>query len=187
MNKNQIIRYAIIVCYILIGVILLLGLIFTIGLTHSYFYPEKYSHFIITDLFNAGWGIGDIQLCKECIGPKDIILSEINPMMRGWLWIRFMAFAILTIVIVFRILGILKSVLSLNTFYNENILHFKRLAWYGLLAFLLSSFNFYMTSGETMLHFNLNLGTIGFAMACLVLSEIFKEGKVLQEDNKAII
>lgn len=77
--------------------------------------------------------------------------------------------------------------MSKNTIINGNIQHFRKLALYGGLTFLLSSFNLSPLGGKWTFHLALAFGPLLFTVACLVLAEVFREGEALEEDKASIV
>ena len=81
-----------------------------------------------------------------------------------------------------------KSVKEYKTFYSHNKLHFKQIAKYALAISIIGIFNF-IDEGQKGIGLEIGLPMIWVALALfsLGLSEIFKEGQLLQEDKDSII
>ena len=187
MSKSQIIRGAIRLCQLLIGIAVILAVVLAYALIDSSYHPDQYQHVVLTDTFRAGWGVRDINLCWDCASPKDILMSQLSDGMRLWLAIRSAFFLTMSYLIIRRIFMILRSVHGIETFYPGNIKHFRQLALYGLIAAFVSTFNFYNDGVGTNWNLTIPFGPLSFSLACLVLSEIFKEGQSLEEDKASIV
>ena len=187
MKKNHIIKGAITLSYVLATFLVLLFGAMIFALIHSHFQPERYQQVIINDSFKAGWSQSNFYICQDCAQPDDIVLGSLSSGMKGWLAIRNTLLFGISLLIIRRVLQILRSVKNIQTFYAGNIDHFRALAYYGVFIFLLGTFNFLYLDGHITWYFKLPLGPLGFSAACLVLAEVFKEGKLLLEDKNAII
>lgn len=187
MNKNTIIANAMLLCRVIFYLLIAFFAGFIIVLLHSSFSPETYQNWVLTEAFKAGWGIGEFRICEACGGPNDVVLGEMPAAAKWWLGLRGTLFFVLMALIIRTFIKIINSVKSLNTFYRGNIQHFRQLARYGGLAFLLSAFNFSMLGGSWQLHLTLPFGPLLFTAACLVLAEVFREGEALAEDKASIV
>lgn len=187
MANNKIITSAIGLSHLVFGALILFYLFFVVSFIHSILAPELYQQVILTQSFKAGWGINHIRICTDCATPTDIVLGNLENSMRLWLFLRGSVFFVLACLITHKIRQILRSIRQLQTFYASNITHFKILAGYGAVAFVFSTFNCFWQAGAVSWHFTFPLGWLVFSAACLVLSEIFKEGKLLVEDNASIV
>ena len=81
-----------------------------------------------------------------------------------------------------------KSVKEYKTFYSQNKLHFRQIAKYALAIFIIGIFNF-IDEGQKGIGLEIGLPIVWVALALvsLGLSEIFKEGQLLQEDRDSVV
>ncbi|GEM_PF-4111107 len=92
-----------------------------------------------------------------------------------------------TILIISEILKVIQSIRSLDTFKQKNILAFRRMAQIFLGLFFIHMFSLVQTEGQVSFTFGLPLEYLIAMIGCYVLSEIFKEGNKLMEENQLTI
>lgn len=189
MKRNKIISAAILLSRIFILLCAVLFLTFTITTIYWHFNADAFANVEVTNSFKAGFGVNDIRVYPvNTPKPADgIFLSELNYGMIYWLYLRGAFFFTLTVLILRKIILILRSINTLQTFYQDNIKHFQAIAQYAFLAFLLSCFNFSYLNGNSEISFKFAFTPLAFALGALVLAEVFKEGKQLLEDQNLII
>ncbi|MCB9231010.1 MAG: DUF2975 domain-containing protein [Bacteroidia bacterium] len=186
--NNRILNFALILLKVVMGLVVLVLLGGTGVAIHLLFSPESYSQVVAENAFQTGFGLGNFKFCPECAHDGSrIFLGELSQGMILWLFVRLLVFGGLVLAILVRIGKIFNSVKSARTFYDENIRHFRILGRLSLAIFLFSSFNFVSWRGETGFHFTLAFGPLFFGVGCMVLAEVFREGKLLLEDNASII
>lgn len=189
MPKNRILTLALFLSRLAYGLCIAFYLGFLFVMVHSTFQPASYQLVEVSQAFRTGYGLNDIHFYFDAArAPADgIFLADLNSGMRLWLLIRGTAFFLLTFLIITYLIRILQSVQALKTFYEANIRHFRKIGWYALAGFVLSSFNFVLQGGTTSLRLDLAFGPLGVSLAAFILSEIFKEGKQLLDDQNSII
>lgn len=185
MGRNRIIRVATWCTWGILAVSLLFFISFLGILVHWHINPVFYNNWYIEGGFQAG--MNSLNLVISDIEITGIPLGKLSPGMMYWIFFRTALIIVLSMAATWKMLKVLKSIGSLNTFYVNNIIAFRRLALIGLIISFISFFNFYSTEGSTQWHLTLPFGPLLFASACLVLSEVFKEGKHLLEDSNSII
>jgi hypothetical protein len=118
-------------------------------------------------------------------------MDEIGFKLDGWflIWTFFkMSSTILcSLLIVTQILKIIRSIKSLETFKQNNINAFRKIAMIFLVIFGLNIFDVTQNSEQLQMTFQLSLEHLLAAAACYILSEVFKEGNKLMEDNQLTI
>jgi hypothetical protein len=94
---------------------------------------------------------------------------------------------IVLIIILFQILGygvdIIKNIHSLKTFTKDNIKAFSRIS---VLAIALVLVNFLKLSPERI-GFTIEFSYVFFALAAIILTQVFKEGQRLLEENELTV
>jgi hypothetical protein len=164
-------------------ILLLTGIIF-----YWHFNPVAFSRVAMIAPFDAGFGMGNIELIDSAETTGDaVVLSDLSAAMMYWVYIRSVFFLGITLFMAWKIIAVLQSIEKLETFYTDNIQHFKVLAKLGFIAFAVSCANFGYVNGELKLSLTLALGPLLFSVACLILSEVFREGKALLEENNMIV
>ena len=174
-------------CRLLIVLIISLFTAFTVLITWSLLDPEVFTYLAVTDAFQSGAGVGNFRICSSCPEASTVFLSGVSVGMKVWLWVRATAFFLLVFLILRTIQKIIRSIQSRDTFFEGNIKSFKTIAGYGFLFALLSSFNFYSDETGTNWHFSIPFVPVAFAVACLLLADIFREGQLLTEDKHYIV
>lgn len=187
MEKNRVLSIASLVLKIFLVIYILFFATFICLAIYWHFNPEAFKRIEISSGFNAVFGIPEIRMLHTEKNADDIILSEISSPMLYWLVIRNSIFFLLGLMIIFKISKIINSVLSLNTFYNDNIHHFRKMGRLFLIMALFIFFNFYYQDKVLILRFSIPFTSLMLAMSCFVLAEIFSEGKLLSEDKKLIV
>jgi hypothetical protein len=84
-------------------------------------------------------------------------------------------------------LKILGSIKSLKIFFSDNIKNFRQIGNYGLIIFLFTSINFFIRSSSSNFSINPHFEILLLAFGSFIISEIFAEGKLLQEEKDQII
>lgn len=189
MEGNKVLRYSILLCRgLLVLIYVFMGVTVT-GAIYWHFDPAFFSQVEVTEGFRPGYGLGGFHVYLSGNQPPEsaILLSETSYVMMYWLLIRGVFFYVLTIVIIKKIIRILESIRSLKTFYMDNIRHFRTLARYAFLGFIVSSVNFSYFDDELSILIGTAFGPLLVAAACMVLAEIFEEGRNLMEDKNLIV
>jgi len=186
--QNNIIRLARLFTKAILVICITFFVCFAGIIIHSQFSPNTYEKVEVTRSFKAGFGVSmEYHPDDKKISNEAIMLNDLNAGMVWWLLIRTILFFGLMLLVLFRVLAVLKSVNSLNTFYDGNVHHFQFMAKLGLATVIISCFNFYNTDVASDINFTLPFGPAAFMLACLVMAEVFKEGKQLVEDKNMII
>lgn len=149
--------------------------------------PADFGNVDITSGFKAGFGSSRIAFSPENMPPRAIVLSEISYAMAWWLILRNSVFFLLGLLILLRVRAILQSFQSLRMFYESNIRHFRRIGQLFFIIALVSFFNFYAGNGDVQFDLTLPLASILAAAGGFLLSEVFREGYALAEDQKSIV
>lgn len=187
MNKNKTLRFAAI--FLQIGEILLLSLtiLFVGVLVYSLFQPDAFLHLAVRDAHRPGFGIAHFKVASGGLENGYVLLKDFSQSMKGWLLLRGISQMGLTFFIIRILRRIVTSVQSNATFYEGNIQYFKRMSFYGAGIVLISSFNLLIQAEGTHLSLTIPFAPIAFTLGCLILAEIFQEGKILLEDKNSII
>lgn len=176
---SKIVRW---LCYLFFG-------LFTIIVIHWHIAPDNYNQLEVTDGFKAGYGVNAFQWKPSTVMTENLALrmSELPAVMVYWLYLRAVIFFTITLFIIREADYILKSVASLKTFYDQNEEHFRKIARWAFIGFILSCFNFSYLNQGFQLDFRLVFAPLLLSIGSLVLAEIFSEGKELSEDQRMIV
>lgn len=188
MAKNTIIRYSTLLTKFLLGLCILFFMVLTAGVILWHFDPGILHRVEVTDSFQTGYGVHDIRYHLDGDMPADAVQpSELSRGMVWWLWLRGGFFLVITVLILRTVLQVLRSIAGIHTFYHDNIGHFRRMARLGFIAFAVSCFNVSTLDGDFRIVLDIAFGPLLFAVACLVLAEVFREGEQLLQENNMII
>jgi hypothetical protein len=183
MERSKILKYGDLLARTVFLMLAIVMALFTAGLIVWLINPESFSSIRIVNPAGAGFNIGTFKSGTE----EGIALSELTSGMILWLYFRGIFLAGIGLLIARKVLAILSSIEQLKTFYSGNIEHFRDLARIGFIAFLFSCVNVGYIEGVINLNFTLAVGPLMFSVASLVLSEVFREGKHLLEENEMIV
>ena len=183
MERNKILRYGNLLAKMIFWLSAVTMVVLTAGLIVWIITPESFSSVRMVNPAGAGFSIGTFKTGSE----EGIALSELSPGMIFWLYFRGIFFAGIILLITRKVLMVLSSIEQLQTFYSGNIEHFRDLARFAFVAFLLSCVNVGYIDGTMNFNFMIAFGPLTFSVACLVLSEVFREGKHLFEENEMIV
>lgn len=183
MERNNILRYGNLLARIVYWGTVLILIVLSVSLVILLISPEVFSSVRLVDATDAGFGLGTFKSGSA----EGIAMSELTTGMIFWLYFRGIFFAGITLLIARKVLAVLSSIEQLKTFYSGNIEHFRDLARIGFIAFLFSCVNAGYINGVLNLGFTLAFGPLIFSVSCLVLSEVFREGRNLLKENEMIV
>ena len=83
--------------------------------------------------------------------------------------------------------NIIESVKEIRTFQEENVLSFKKIGKYLLIITILMSYSSYAFQGGVKNAFYVSSTPLILSLLAYVMSEIFKEGNKLLEENKLTV
>lgn len=189
MKRNKVIESARVLNRIVRWLCYVFFVLFTGIIIHWHISPESYSALEVTDAFKAGYGINDLQwrLGQSEPDRNTLYLSTLPSPMVYWLYLRALLCFFITLRIIRETDHILRSIASLKTFYDQNQHHFRKIARWAFIAFLLSCFNFSYLDSNFQLDLKLVFTPLLLSIGSLVMAEIFSEGKELSEDQRMIV
>ena len=167
--------------------LLLFWTVFGVMLVYSMIDASAFPSILTFDFFRPGFGLGRLQWCTGCKGTGGVYLQEISSIMKVWLLIRASLFFFLALRVVKALTKTVESVKSNATFYAGNIQNFRLMSRYALALAALSSFNFFIQGEDTQFDFTLPFGVVAFALGCMLLAQVFEEGRLLTEDKNSIV
>ena len=152
---------------------------------HSYKRPDFYTNWFLINPYQAG--LRGFQMLIGAKGETGIPLSEIQIFDRIWLVLRSGILTTFIIAMLWHFRAILKTVQQAQVFYQKNIYHFNRMAFWALLLSFFSAFNLGNLHSNPNLNFTIPFGCLMLAGGFKVLAEVFREGKRLSDDSNSII
>jgi len=189
MPDNKIIKGAYYFGKALLVLCVVLFIFFTLMFVYWHVNPTAFQHVDIAKTFEPGYGLGGIQLYfnESQIRPGAVLLSDVDQPILYWIYLRGVLFFLITFMMLRYAIRILKSLRNLNTFYAENISSLKSIAYYAFAGAVLACFNAYKSENGWQISLDLPLAPLALALSCLVLAEVFKEGRHLAEEQKLIV
>lgn len=189
MIQNRVIRYALWTSKIIKGACLILGVAFLVLVAHWHISPLSYDSVEVSEAFRPGYGVNGfrLKLGDKIIPDTGTKLSKLPSLMIYWLLLRAVIFVGLTWLMIGVAQKILKSISSFETFHQNNVVQFRVLARYGLIAFIFSCFNFSYLNESLDVYFQITWSPLLLMISSYVLAEVFREGNRLREEQKLII
>ncbi len=166
------------------GAGLLLYLLLVVMVIHWHINPEAYQTWYLVNGFDAG--LSNFKVKLKPPGSEGLALSDLSAKSMYWWFFRSSLLFFMSLLILWKWMGIIRSIRSLKTFYDQNIRSFQSMAALGLWMALIGSFNINFEQSN-MVNLSIPFGALLFSAGCLVLKMVFSEGKKLFEDSKAII
>ena len=185
MKRESIIKLATGITWTVFIVSIALMIALVVLIVHWHIHPQFYNDWYLQNAFQAGLDSLHVRISR--VDSSGISIGSLSAGMMWWLILRTSLILILMWIIILHVLRVLKSVASLQSFYEGNIRSFRMMAGVGLLVSAIAFFNFHDINNAMQWNFTIPFGPLVFSSFCLVLSEIFKEGKFLLEDSKSIV
>ncbi len=185
MKKNRIIQLSIWITKSVIAIVALVSLLTVIFVIHWHMDAAFYKNLYLVNGFQAGLNSFNLRFSGNEL--TNIRLSELGSATIVWIFIRNAVILAFVLVILNMIIAVLKSISNLETFYDQNIRNFRKIANIGFVLTLIAFFNFGTVDGVTSWNFTIPFQPLLFSSSFLVLAEVFKEGKRLAEDSKSIV
>lgn len=184
-NRNLLLNIATYVLRAGLGILILVFAVIVIIMIHWHLDKSFYEQLYLMNGFQSGTDSFNLILSSDKL--TNVSLADLSSSMLIWQGVRTLIFVGLAIYSVWIYLKIFKSIRNLKTFYDDNIRSFRILAWIGLVASGFAFFNFGELNGEWTWNYTIPFRPLIFSVISLVLSEVFKEGKNLQEETKSFI
>ncbi|NBB77624.1 MAG: DUF2975 domain-containing protein [Bacteroidetes bacterium] len=185
MNSN-IIKIAGITAKILLYLSYFAMAAFTIGLIYWLYDPAALAEVKIRGMSSIGQTSGQFEIGSR---PETsaIALGDLNRFMVFWLYFQIIFYLGIFALIIQKVQTILNSITQLKTFIMDNIRSLRDMAKLGVVLFLFSSFQFFYANGDANFSIQIAMGPLLFTLACLVLAEVFNEGRKLLEEKNLIV
>jgi hypothetical protein len=191
--KNQLLKFTVIICNLLKIVYVVSALAITFFFIHLQInkdfytnkniqinFKQKHGEFNIS--WDDKWGDSISKNDKEVYTLKNLTLFS--------LYFNYIQ-AIIILGLLFKIAqefkNILNSVNSLKTFEKDNIISFRKIGKYLLIYFIVTSYYVFRFKEGSTSSLDINLTPLLLIFLCFILSEIFKEGNSLKQENELTI
>lgn len=170
--------------------LLLAALLFTVSLVHWHIDREFYSHIPIAYLIENSFF--KFTIVKTSSTGTQIIeypatLNNISHWSIYLFYSQLMVITLLILAAVREFTTVIRSVMQIQTFVSSNIASFKKIGFSLFMAFIIAGFQI-VSYKESMLYgIYLHPSLLVISLLSYTLSEIFKEGNALLEENKGVI
>jgi len=192
MNRNKSLQIALVIGKVLSVLLLLTIVLLTVILIHWHidraFYAEipigvvnfyTYISFTVTKTSVLTSGSGDTPVLP--------MLNNIGRLSLYLIYSQFVANLLLALLSIREFIKVIESVKKVQTFISRNTHSFKKISYRLFLIFLLSSFQIISYDRTIFYGFYLHVEPLLLALLSYSMSEIFKEGNILLEENNATI
>ncbi len=191
--KNQLLKFTVIICNLLNIVYVVSALAITFFFIHLQINKEFYTDKNIQINFKQKHGEFNISWDDkwgDSISKKDKEVYTLKNLTLFSLYFNYIQ-AIIILGLLFKIAqefkNILNSVNSLKTFEKDNIISFRKIGKYLLIYFIVTSYYVFKFKEGSTSSLDINLTPLLLIFLCFILSEIFKEGNSLKQENELTI
>ncbi len=191
--KNQLLKFTVIICNLLNIVYVVSALAITFFFIHLQINKEFYTDKNIQINFKQKHGEFNISWDDkwgDSISKKDKEVYTLKNLTLFSLYFNYIQ-AIIILGLLFKIAqefkNILNSVNSLKTFEKDNIISFRKIGKYLLIYFIVTSYYVFRFKEGSTSSLDINLTPLLLIFLCFILSEIFKEGNSLKQENELTI
>ncbi len=191
--KNQLLKFTVIICNLLNIVYVVSALAITFFFIHLQINKEFYTDKNIQINFKQKHGEFNISWDDkwgDSISKKDKEVYTLKNLTLFSLYFNYIQ-AIIILGLLFKIAqefkNILNSVNSLKTFEKDNIISFRKIGKYLLIYFIVTSYYVFRFKEGSTSTLDINFTPLLLIFLCFILSEIFKEGNSLKQENELTI
>lgn len=185
MSRNVIIKSATLILWVCLGFMLLIIALLVAMAIHWHLDRSFYDDFYLVNGFIAGLSSFNLTLSTD--KTTGVSLGQLSSGVLLWQISRAIFLLLLAAYSTKTMISVFNSVKDLKTFYEENIRAFKKLVVAGGIATVIASFNFGTIDEVISWNFSIPFRPIIYTSICYVLSEVFKEGKKLQEESNSFV
>ena len=191
--KNQLLKFTVIICNLLKIVYVVSALAITFFFIHLQINKEFYTDKNIQINFKQKHGEFNISWDDkwgDSISKNDkevFTLKNLTPFSLYFNYIKTILILGLLFIMTLEFKKILNSVNSLKTFEKDNIISFRKIGKYLLIYFIVTSYYVFRFKEGSTSSLDINLTPLLLIFLCFILSEIFKEGNSLKQENELTI
>jgi hypothetical protein len=191
MGKNKLLNLVLLLSNLfLISLVLAFGAL-TIGMIYWHINPAFYADSPIPDFGkNALFKYTSVNSSSVVGIPLMISSATINNMSYASMYLLYSQCAAILFLIFMAVrefTSIIRSIRKIQTFVIDNAWSFKKIGKYMLLVFVLSGLQYSVYNESTLFGIYIHLPALAIALVAFTLSEIFREGNALLEDNRGTI
>ena len=189
MNKNTLLSIASVFCDISKAIIGITLIGTTLFLIHFHIRPSAYNDFKITKPENSSFLKFETENStgKEQVDFEQMKLTDWKTGSLLFTYFQYASMLILIYLSIHQFSAVLKSVKKLKTFQKTNEIAFRRIGYYCLAIFFLSFLTYWEFGDYSKSNISISFNPLAFALFAFILSEIFKEGNKLKEENELTV
>lgn len=190
MERINTLRFFILLCKFVYIIIAATAICVTVIFIHLQIDPQYYSRWNAALLTQNGiLSYRVFERWHTDLSREDTLLSfdRIKKISLYINYLKIMGILSLIFLTVKEFLNIIKSVKSIETFHQRNILSFQKMYKYQFVIFILSSVTIINAQEANFYSYSLQFTPIILSLAALIMAEIFKQGNQLLEENQLTI
>ena len=190
MNKNKLLNIMVLTSNFFQIMIILTLTAVTIGIVYWHIDREVYSYIPIQVLGGTA-SVKFTQVTSAIAGTsitKTVAtLNNISTSSLYLLYMQLMVVGILILLVLREFTQVIRSVKRIQTFVYQNIRSFKKIGLHLFMVFLLSGVQYSIFNESRLLGVYVHLTPLLLALLSYTLSEVFREGNALLEENSGTI
>ena len=189
MNKNKLLNAMLLISHFFLVILVLTLLALTIGLIYWHIDREAYSYIPIQVMGNSAYVkvTWTSAVAGTNITNTIATLNNISASTLYILYLQLMAVGILVLLVLREFTQVIRSVKRIQTFVYQNIWSFKKIGMYLFWVFLLSGVQYSIFKESDLFGLYVHLTPLLLSLLSYTLSEVFKEGNTLLEENNGTI
>lgn len=193
MTKNTLLNIAIIICKFSRLSYILIFLILTGVFIHFQISPSSYENSNFSTKINNSEIFSKTSSYKIHVdgkAPDDSDVFVLTKLKKSSLYFNYIKLSIILLLVflcVKEFQNIIESVKEIKTFQKRNISSFKKTGKYILIVAILMSYTSYSFQQGGTSGFQISLTPLILSLLAYIMSEIFKEGYKLSEENKLTV
>ncbi|MFC5271561.1 DUF2975 domain-containing protein [Adhaeribacter terreus] len=118
---------------------------------------------------------------------RTFMVSQLQPFSVYMIYIQILMQMVLWILVVQEFVKVIQAVKRVQTFREQNVKSFQKIAGYLLWIFIISGFTFVAAGNTGHFSFDFSFTTLVLMLASYILAEIFKEGNRLYEEEQLTV
>jgi hypothetical protein len=191
MAKNKLLNLVLFLCNFFLVSVVLSFIVLTLGMVYWHINPGFFADNPIPDFGkNALFKYTAVNSSSVVGTPLIISSATINNISFASMYLLYSQCAAILILIFMAVrefTNIIRSIRKIQTFVIDNAWSFKKIGKYMFLVFVLSGLQYSVYNESTLFGIYIHLPVLVIALIASTLSEIFKEGNALLEDNRGTI
>jgi hypothetical protein len=190
MSKNKLLSIVLFISNLFLVTLMLLLVALTVIMIHWNIDREFYSNVPIP-IFGQKTFLSLVSVKSSSVGTvltrSSATLNNVSMISLLILYIQLASVGVLTILSLQEFNRVIRSVRKVQTFVVNNVRSFKRIGFYMFWVFVLTGIQYTTYKESSLFGLYLHLPELMISIVALTMSEVFKEGNALLEDNRGTI